>query len=72
MLKAAVERNFDILLTIDKNIDYQQNVGRFAIAIVILDTSHSHIRYIEPLIPTFKAQIDSYMPGNSYKVEAKK
>lgn len=29
LLKAAVEINFDILLTIDKNIGYQQNVGSF-------------------------------------------
>ncbi len=54
LLEAAVEKNFDILLTIDKNIDYQQNIGKFAIAIVILDVSRSHIRYIEPLIPEFK------------------
>ena len=69
LLKAAVEGGFDILLTIDKNIDYQQNVSRFAIAIVILDVSRSHIRYIEPLIPAFKAQIDSYKPGHAYTVE---
>ncbi len=70
LLKAAVEGGFDILLTIDKNIDYQQNVSKFAIAIVILDTPRSHIKYVEPLIPAFKAQIDSYEPGNAYTVES--
>lgn len=72
LLKAAVEKNFDILLTIDKNIDHQQNVGKFAIAIVILDVFRSHIKYIEPLIPKFKKQIDSYKPGSAYRVEAGK
>ena len=70
LLKAAVEADFDILLTIDKNIDYQQNVGKFAIAIVILDVSRSHIRYVKPLIPVFKARIDSYAPRNAYTVES--
>ena len=70
LLKAAVEAGFDILLTIDKNIDYQQNVGKFAIAIVILDVSRSHIRYVKPLIPIFKSRIDSYEPGNAYTVES--
>ena len=69
LLKAAVEEGFDILLTIDKNIDCQQNVGKFAIAIVILDTPRSHIKYVELLIPAFKAQIDFYEPGNAYTVE---
>ena len=68
LLEAAVEEGFNILLTIDKNIDHQQNVGKFAIAIVILDVPRSHIRYVEPLIPIFKAQIDSYEPGNAYIV----
>ena len=68
LLRAAEEAGFDILLTIDKNIDYQQNVGKFAIAIVILDVPRSHIRYVEPLIPIFKAQIDSYQPENAYTV----
>ena len=68
LLRAAVEKGFNILLTIDKNIDYQQNVRKFAIAIVILDVPRSHIRYVEPLIPIFKAQIDSYEPGNAYTV----
>lgn len=35
LLKAAVEMNFDLLFTIDKNIDHQQKVSKFAIAIVI-------------------------------------
>lgn len=66
LLGAAAEEGFNILLTIDKNIDHQQNIGKFAIAIVILDVLQSHIRYVEPLIPIFKAQIGSYEPGNAY------
>ncbi len=68
LLKAAEEAGFSILLTIDKNMDYQQNVGKFAIAIVILDVPRSHIRYIEPLIPAFKAQIKTYQSGKAYTV----
>lgn len=68
LLKAAEEAGFNILLTIDKNIDSQQNVGKFAIAIVILDVPRSHIRYVEPLIPAFKAQIDLYKPGKAYTI----
>lgn len=68
LLRAAVEEGFNILLTIDKNIDHQQNISKFAIAIVILDVPRSHIRYVEPLLFKFKVQIDSYKPGNAYTV----
>jgi hypothetical protein len=70
LLKAAEEKSFDVLLTIDKNIDYQQNVDKFAIAIVILDVSRSHIKHIIPLIAEFKARINLYKPGQTYKIEA--
>jgi len=36
---------------------------------VILDAPRSHIKYIEPLIYEFKKQINSYKPGNAYKIE---
>lgn len=72
LLKAAVEMNFDTLLTIDKNIRYQQNVGSFPIAVVILDAIRSHINYIEPLITTFKKQLSFYQPGNTYIIAAEK
>ncbi len=68
LLKAAEDNGFDILLTIDKNIDYQQNVSKFTIAVVILDVPRSHIRYVEPLVLAFKTQIDLYKPGNTYTV----
>ena len=37
LLEATENAEFDILLTIDKNIDFQQNVGKYKVSIVILD-----------------------------------
>ncbi|MBK7871689.1 MAG: hypothetical protein IPJ74_13940 [Saprospiraceae bacterium] len=37
LLKATEEAGFDMLLTIDKNIDYQQNIAKFQLFIVIFD-----------------------------------
>ena len=37
LLKATEKGNFDILLTIDKNIDHQQNIKKYKVSIVILD-----------------------------------
>ncbi|MEL6824039.1 MAG: hypothetical protein AAFP70_19960, partial [Calditrichota bacterium] len=60
------EAKFDILLTIDKNIDSQQNIENYSIALVIFDVFRSNIRYFEPLLPEFKAQLDSCEKGNVY------
>ncbi|MCF8372880.1 MAG: hypothetical protein K9H64_14755 [Bacteroidales bacterium] len=69
LLAEAENSGFDILLTIDKNIDYQQNIGNFKLAIVVLDVVRSSIKYIEELIPKFKNQINTIEKGKSYRIE---
>lgn len=36
LLKAAEEAGFEVLVTPDKNIRYQQNLGNYTIAIIVL------------------------------------
>jgi MinD superfamily P-loop ATPase len=43
LLSAAIEEKFDILLTIDKNITFQQNMSNYEIAVVVLDVKKSKL-----------------------------
>jgi predicted nuclease of predicted toxin-antitoxin system len=43
LIKRAEQANFDILLTIDKNICYQQKTSKYKIAIVVLNAGNSNI-----------------------------
>ena len=70
LLAASEQAEFDILLTLDKNIDYQvQNVKKFKISIEILDVLRSTLKYIEPLIPRFKSQIHTFEKGEPYRIK---
>jgi len=69
LLTQAEKSGFDILLTIDKNIDYQQNISKYQITIVIFDVLKSNIKYIEELMPKFKSQIIGFEKGKSYRIE---
>ncbi len=69
LLSKAEECGFDILLTIDKNIDYQQNISNYQLAIVILDVAKSSIKYVEELMPKFRSQITTFEKGHSYRIE---
>ena len=68
LLTQAEKNEFDIVLTIDKNIDSQQNISKYAVSLVILNVSKSHIKYFEVLIPKFKSQIHSFQKGYSYLI----
>ena len=64
LLKAAVENAFDILLTTDRRIEYQQNLKDRKIAIVVLtgSTKWSRVRlHFEPII----AAVNVVTPGSS-------
>ncbi|MBE0648569.1 MAG: hypothetical protein IH596_12385 [Bacteroidales bacterium] len=41
---------FDIFITLDKNLQFQQNLNRFSIRIIILDASNSRYQTLQPFI----------------------
>lgn len=69
LLTQAVADGFDIVLTIDKNIDSQQNMSKYDLTLVILDVLKSNVKFFEELIPIFKSQIESYQKGEAYLVQ---
>ena len=67
LLKLA-EGRFDVLVTIDKNIRYQQNLTGRRIAIMILDARSNDISDISPLIPDALAALKRIGPGQILQV----
>jgi predicted nuclease of predicted toxin-antitoxin system len=51
LLKLA-EQDFDVLVTTDKNLSFQQNVVRFKIGIVVLRARSARLRHLRELVPT--------------------
>ena len=67
LLKAAEDAGFDLLLTTDKNMKYQQNLKGRRIAIVVLGNSNRPIvhRYIDRVIVAANAAT----PGSYTEVD---
>ncbi len=67
LLKAAEEAGFDLLLSTDKNIQYQQNLKDRRIAIVILGNPQRPAvhRYIDRVV----AAVNAATPGSFVEVE---
>jgi hypothetical protein len=67
LLKAAEEAGFDLLLSTDKNIQYQQNLEGRRIAIVILGNSQRPVvhRYIDRVVDA----VNAATPGSYAEVE---
>ena len=67
LLDAAEKAGFDLLLTTDKNLKYQQNISGREIAIVIL--SQSRWSLIRPNLALIAEVIDRAKPGTFSVVE---
>ena len=50
-LLASAEQNFDVLVTTDKNLSFQQNVPRFKIGVVVLRARSARLRHLRELVP---------------------
>ena len=50
LLRRAAQR-FDVLLTVDRNMEYQQNFHGAGIAVVVMHAPTNDIADLEPLLP---------------------
>ena len=67
LLNAAEDAGFDVLLTTDQNIRYQQNLVGRKIAIVVL--SKARWRLIKPVVAQIVTAVDAAQPGTLTLVE---
>lgn len=51
LLRFAAYAGFKALITVDKNIEHQQNLNALPIAIIVLSAPFSKIHYLRPMIP---------------------
>jgi predicted nuclease of predicted toxin-antitoxin system len=70
ILKAAEAAKFDVFLTVDQGIEYQQNLTGRKIAIIIFRTKSNRLRNLLQLVPACLARMKSMQPGQVVSIEA--
>jgi hypothetical protein len=51
LLSIAVEHQFDVFITGDRNLTFQQNTTQYKIAIVVLESKGTELHQTMPLMP---------------------
>ena len=67
LLRAAEEAGFEVFLTTDKNLVYQQNLGNRKIAIVVLGKSRWSL--VEPALQLISDAVNAAKPASYTLVE---
>jgi predicted nuclease of predicted toxin-antitoxin system len=63
-LPALAEVEFDVLVTLDTNLRYQQNLAGRKISIVVLRAQSNRLTHISPLFPACVKAVDTIKPGD--------
>jgi hypothetical protein len=50
-LLGLASQEFDILITVDKNLPFEQNLPQFDLAIIILQSKPNRLADLKPLVP---------------------
>jgi len=69
LLNAAEAAKFDLFLTVDQGIAYQQNLTARKIAIIIIHAKSNRLKDLLPLVPACLAHIQSIQPGQIVRID---
>ena len=69
-LLRLMEPVFDVFITIDSNLQYQQNLRSIQIGVIVLVASDNTIGTLQALAPQILQMIDSIQPGQVIKITA--
>lgn len=68
LLSFAEEHGFDVFLTMDKGVEYDQNLAGRKIAILILRAKSNRLADLLPLAPACLAGLRSVKPGEVLRI----
>jgi hypothetical protein len=72
LLDEAPTAEFDVFLTVDQNIRYQQNLTGRAIAVVVMIANGITVEDLRPLLPALEETLAMVQPGQLYEVRTER
>lgn len=69
-LLALAASRFDVFVTMDQNLEYQQNLVTLPIALLVVAAHSNRIEHLRPLLPEILRELDRIVPKAVHRVSA--
>ena len=69
LLRRAADAGFEVFLTADRNLEFQQNLSQTRLRVILLVAPSNALEDLLPLIPGLLAAISKSRPGRIVRVE---
>jgi hypothetical protein len=63
-LLRQAEGEFDVLITVDRNLSFQQRVIDFRLAVIVLKAPSNRLQDLLPLVPQVLESVATILPGS--------
>lgn len=67
-LLALAEHEFDVFITVDRNLSYQQHLPKFQIAVLVISVRSNRLADLLPLVPAILAALPACKPGLATRI----
>lgn len=69
LLRLMVDE-FDVFITFDKGLRYQQNLTDMKIGLVVLKARRNNMQYLQPLMSQVRSALETIQPGDLIEIKA--
>lgn len=71
VLLERAESHFDVLITTDQKLKFQQSVSNRDIAVVVLVAKRNKLEFLQPLVPDLEQTLKTITPGELREIGTK-
>jgi hypothetical protein len=68
-LLALAAQEFDVFITVDRNLSFEQNLPKFEIAVVVLHACSNRLADLKPLAPLVIAEVKTALKGQAITIQ---
>jgi predicted nuclease of predicted toxin-antitoxin system len=68
LLAVAAEHGFDVVLTTDRGMEYEQNTSNLPVSVIVIRAASNAIEDVRPLLPRVTAALKTLEPKSLVKI----
>ncbi len=66
LMSVAMNEGFEVFVTVDKNLQFQQNLKKYNIIVIVLDVFKNEIEFLKPIVPDVLKGLTDLRKGEAY------
>ncbi|OQW46287.1 MAG: hypothetical protein A4C66_06695 [Nitrospira sp. HN-bin3] len=67
-LLTRAQTQFDVFITVDRNLAFQQNIPQFTIAVIVLQAPTNRLKDLRPLLPKLLQALPTAIKGQVNRI----